>query len=526
MNVNQYLVNTLKKVGADSVFGIPSYVGMKLNIALHEEGFKFVLNSHEQNAAHFAEGYWLATGKLPILLLAPGPGITNALTGIVNAYVDSVPMVVLAGRPFAGGLGKNEYHSNTGIGRTLDERTLLKSCTKASFVIDSKDNAIAYINDAIKTALTGRPGPVSLTIPPELQTEELKINKIPRVEYLFIQNKNIPADEDLKEFEGYFRNSKKPLFIIGKEYRDKDFGLLQTVLSDNAPYFTTYAAKGRVPILNNYLGTDWYCNSDHIRQACEEADLVIALGDDFVAFSNRVFRNVVENKIIQIHPYSEEIGRVFNPLRGYCSEATEFLKQIQSIKKPWNKLPKKHQIDSRTGDYLRTLTKLIQSEVTYFADVGNAGYLSISDLDLNVNQKFYTSGKSGVCGYSIPTAVGYSYGNPSGPVFSIAGDLSFLMNLQEVALVQKFKTKNSFFIFNNHCPQNIEQDQLEEHGFSVQCEVPEIKYEDFAKSFGLKFKKIDSSNEFEEFLRHADFMRENYIVNLEIPRGERPIVGG
>jgi thiamine pyrophosphate-dependent acetolactate synthase large subunit-like protein len=278
-------------------------------------------------------------------------------------------------------------------------------------------------------------------------------------------------------------------------------------------------------VLTNYLGTAWYSNSSHLGQACAQADLIVSLGEDFTAFSIRGFKPQVGDKLIQIHPYMEELGRSFSLKKGYCGNAAQFIQTISTIKKPWGKLPEKQPVESVTNKYLKVLGASLSGPLTYFADVGNAGYAAITDLSLTKGQGFYTPGKNGVCGYSIPAAIGYAYGKAADPVITIVGDLAFLMNMQEIANVKKFKTKNSFLVFNNKTPQNILVDQIKELSEEIQCDMPEMHFEGIANFAGLQYKHIHSPEEFGEWLTQIDLSAENYIVELDVPKDDQPLKG-
>src|SRR4030042_5121727 len=217
LSISEFLVKLIKKTGVDTVWGIPSYVGMHLLQNMHEEGFNMILNSHEENAAYAAGGYYYATGKPGVVSRARGPGLTNAITGIAEAYIESIPRIVISGRPSTRRIGRNEYHANSGLGRTLDEALLIKSCSKNNYIIDSKISAVGLIQDAVRTALTGRPGPVYISIPAEIQKEEIEIDEIPEISDFCGVSDNHPSNEQLVTFKKLVETSQKPIFIFGRE---------------------------------------------------------------------------------------------------------------------------------------------------------------------------------------------------------------------------------------------------------------------------------------------------------------------
>ncbi len=525
MTISKFFASSIKSSGIDTVFGIPSYVGMGILKSFEEEGFKIILNSHEQNAAHAAEGYYYKTGVPAVISLAIGPGVTNAITGIANAYVESVPMIVIAARAANSFRGRNEYHANSGLGRTLDEYTLLKSCTKAVYYLDNIDNAQSLINDAINTCFGGRPGPIFISIPPELQEKDISIDSFFSLNN--IKEDNQISSDSLNLVAKELNKSERPILVLGSQIRNVDKGKISKLMHLDCPYFTTYGAKGHVPLTSNYLGTAWYCNSEIITDYVNSADLVLAIGEDFSAFSIRAFGsgyNLKNKKLIQINTFPEEIGRVFNVDIGIACSLESFLDGFNPITKYWK-------VDSlvnfKNGNYstlsiIRSLADLLPDNSVFFADVGNAGYASITDLCLKNNQKFYTTGKFGVCGWSLGSALGYSFADRKNPVFSIIGDLSLNMNIGEIASFSKLKTNNHIILFNNRLPQNIAQDQKEVLGHTVQCDMPTIEFSSIAKAYGLKFIQINDDTDLQK-LAELDYSKSNYLVEVKVDPYDYPL---
>jgi acetolactate synthase-1/2/3 large subunit len=534
MTIAEFLAKVLKQVGCEKVFGIPSYLSLKMLEALDNEGFDFILNSHEQNAVHMAEGYYYATKKLPVVSIAIGPGVTNAVTGIANAYVESIPMIILIARASSPWLGRNEYHADSGYGRSIDERNLLKSVTKKIFYIDSEKNAEHLIYDAIRTALSDRPGPVVISIPPELQTKELNISKILSPKNYISKSDKVLTDETQDKFKKLFLDSKKPLFLLGKGIENVSKDLQRSVLENNCPYVTNANAKGKVPILENYLGSVWFTNPEKVRKFIDESDLLIFLGDSLTAFSANVYiKDYVQGKkVIQVNEYNEEVGRVCAFDIGANCDLKNIFSFLAGVeKKPW-KLERQESREEEqkvkrkeygTLNIIRKLVDLVPNNSVFFADVGNGGYAAITDLELKENQDFYTTTRFGSCGWSVPTNLGYAYGVKSRPCFSIVGDLSFNMNLQELMNVKKLNLKSNFIIFNNSILQNIAQDQLDEIGREIQTDMPKVDYARIAKAYGLNFVKIKTIEELDRFFGRINFDFTQNLVEIVLEKDDYPV---
>lgn len=527
MKIASYLAQTLKKAGVDKVFGIPSYVGLGLLSELQKAGFEFILNTHEQNACHMAEGYYLANQKLPVVSLAIGPGVTNATTGIANAFIDSIPMIVLAGRAYSSKIGRNEYHANSGYGRTIDERLLIRAITKQGYFLDNKFSAIQLIYDSIRTSLSPRPGPVYLSVPPELQKEETLETKILSPVNYLAQNKTLISDVDLHRIEKQFNQAIKPLIVLGREVSKDNLTNLRKLLTGNCPYFTSYGAKGKVPLLSGYLGTLWYSNSEKIVTALEESDLVLAIGEEFTHFTTYYLGNYLKDKkIIQIVSNPEEIGRAFNLEVGLIGDVSDFVSRLDLEKKTWQPTYQEKENPDQsfnTLNIIKNLGSVAPENAVFFADVGNAGYCAITDLELKETQDFYTAGKFGTCGWSIPTSMGYALGDKTKPTFTITGDLSLNMNMQELANVKSLGIKSNFFLFNNHGPQNITSDQIKEVKTTIQSEISNVQYKNLTEAFGLKYQKINSQTELAIFMQKVDWNNEQYLVEFDLARKDDPL---
>jgi acetolactate synthase-1/2/3 large subunit len=525
MTGSTYISESLKQAGLTTVFGIPSYVGMQQLAALAASGLKIALNTHEQNAAHMAEGYYLATGKPAIVSLAIGPGLTNALTGIANAYCESVPMIILAGRAAKSWWGRNEYHAQSGIGRTINEKQMIEALVKAAYYPNTIEELKQDIKAAIEEMLTGRPGPVYLSIPQELQTTEAQ-SSLPTIE---LKQPTITLDKDLlAQFEAIYENSAKPVLMFGGEISSDSKQIIRQLMDQNCPYFTSYTGKGKVPILPNYLGTLWYCNSAKIIETLKQADLLVVVGDHLTHFTSRLI-NAMEDKpaIIQISENQDEIGRVFPVKLGIQAFVPEWLSQINLSHKPWYQPSAKELTlkDFSTLAVIQRLGDLAPKNSVFMADVGNAGYAAITDLWMQAGQEFYTPGKFGACGWSTGAAMGYAYGNSERPVMSIVGDLSLLMNGQELANVKKLGTHNTFLVFNNGVPQNITQDQEKELGQTIQAEVPKVDYQKLAESFGLNYSRITNLDELTHFFNQNDFNHNATIVEIVVDKQDYPLDG-
>jgi thiamine pyrophosphate-dependent acetolactate synthase large subunit-like protein len=286
-------------------------------------------------------------------------------------------------------------------------------------------------------------------------------------------------------------------------------------------------------LLPNYLGTAWYCNSEQIVAAVDQADLILALGEDFTHFTIRIFgENEYEIKkpIIQVYEYKEELDRTFKSKVAIHMPVSEFVAEAKLDKKQWLKEELQNVQKKKIGsndEYstlwcVQNLSRVLPSNAVFFGDVGNAGYASITELTLSEDQKYFTTGKFGVCGWSIPTSMGHAYGEEERATFTITGDLSMNMNGAEVANVKKFGVKSNFIVFNNGKPQNVSIDQGLELGSEVQSELPEINWGHYAVAYGLGHVQIQAINDLEN-LSALDFNDQNYLIEIVVDATDNPL---
>ena len=521
MTTAAYLAQSLVANDIDTVFGIPSYTFMNGLRAYKEAGLNLTLNTHEQNAAHAAEGYYLATATPAVLSIAMGPGVTNSITGIANAFAENIPMLITIPTAYSHKIGQNEYHSNSGIGQNIDEYNLLKSVTKSVYKITDQSQATHYIDLAIKDLFTDNLGPVVLIIPPEIQKASVDNNQATKL--TVPSTHEFVSDQQCQAFEDAWSSAQKPIFMLGKEIRQVNRDSLNSLLTDNAPYFSSYQAGGWVPKLPNYLGNVWYCNSKHIETAVAESDLVIAIGEDFTHFTVRAIEaDIRKTQLVHINSSIAELGRVFNHSNNHVANLTAVVEFLSSLgKKPNESHYKSGKPNSSTQKYIRKLAKHLPDNAVFFADVGNAGYTAIAELDLGPEQDFYTSGKFGACGWSIGTSIGYALAQKR-VTFSIIGDLSLNMNIQELANIRKLGARSNVILFNNSTPQNISQDQIDEHGMEFQTDCPRINWDGICQAYGLKYHQIHKMAELSS-LAELNWEKHQHLIEMKIPKSDRPL---
>jgi len=395
------------------------------------------------------------------------------------------------------------------------------SCCKQVFYINSLHNVEQLVYGAIRSVLTGRPGPVVIAIPQELQRADISISDVLMPISYVAEGMVKPDRKIVREVEELFHKASNPLIIFGKGIRNEKIEDIAHIVSGNCPYITSYAAKGSVPVLSNYLGTIWYANADHIYEVLEKADMVLAIGEEFTAFSfNKLKSYHAFSNLVQVHADSNELGRSFACKLAVQSDIHFFLTNIYLTKKAWNiDSPLKAKKKSDTLSFITSLAQNLPEESTFFADVGNAGYAAISDMDLKEGQKFYTTGKFGLCGWSVPTAIGYAVSSPHSMVLSITGDLSFNMNMQELASLRRYKTKYHAIVCNNHGPQNILRDQVDELSKEIQSEDQQVNYKGIADAYGLIYQKVKEGKEIAELVKG----QKNFLFEIELDRYDYPI---
>ena len=463
------LLECLSRLGIKEIFGYPGGAVIPIYDELYSfKDIKHYFARHEQGAVHEADGYARSTGKVGVCLATSGPGATNLVTGIMTAHMDSIPLLAITGQVTSTLLGKDAFQESDIVGITVP-------ITKNNYLVQDIRELPRILKEAYYIASTGRPGPVLVDIPRDIQLEEIPFDEFKKLyEQEFELEGYNPVYEghkgQIKTAIKMIKDSKKPLIIAGagilkghaydelKEFVDKT----------NIPVAMTLLGLGSFPGDHELaLGMIGMHGTTYANYAANEADLVIAAG---MRFDDRVTGNPLKflpnANIIHIDIDPAEIGKnklidvpIVGDVKNVLAELnrkipklshTKWLDEVAKLKKKYSLTFRKTEEDILIPqEILFEINKLTKGEVIVATDVGQHQMWSAQFIKFNNPYSILTSGGAGTMGFGLPAAIGAQVANPDKKVLAIVGDGGFQMTFQELMMVKEYKLPVKIFIINN-----------------------------------------------------------------------------
>ena len=512
------VITALVENGVEVIFGYPGGAVLPLYDALFKnKKIKHVLVRHEQAAVHAAEGYARSTGKVGCVLVTSGPGATNAITGLTDALMDSVPIVCLSGQVPTHLIGTDAFQEadTTGISRP---------CTKHNYLVKNADLLCATVHEAFEIASSGRPGPVLIDLPKDIQLTNIqyikkrtKINKILTTVLPQIDVDIISQAADL------LINSKKPIIYAGGGVVNAGLEasnlLTELVNLLDAPVTLTLMGLGVVSNKNkNFLGMLGMHGTYEANLAMHNCDVMLNVGarfDDRV--TGRLNAFAPKSKKIHIDIDKSSINKVVHVdfgIVGDCKEVLSLLikeikkshniKSIQSKSSWWDQINNWRAKNSlgfiqgattiKPQQAIKSLyEKTIDKDTYVTTEVGQHQMWAAQYFGFSAPKHWMTSGGLGTMGYGLPSSVGVQIAHPKSLVIDISGEASFLMNMQELSTIVQYNLPIKIFILNNQWMGMVRQWQELNHGSrysqSYTSSLPDFIM--LAKSFGIKGLRVD-----------------------------------
>jgi len=459
----QILLESLKREGVEVMFGYPGGQVLPIFDKIYDSDIKFILPRHEQAAAHAADGYARATGRVGVCLATSGPGATNLTTGIANAYMDSIPMVAITGQVKSNLIGNDAFQEAdvTGITRPI---------TKHNYLVKDVRELARIIREAFYIASTGRPGPVLIDIPSDIQLQETEFIWPESVEMRSYKPTYFGHPGQIKKAVKLISDSKKPLLYIGGGVILSGAALEIKELAEKlqAPVTWTLMGIGGFPATHKLaLGMLGMHGTAYANHAIMDADVIIAIGarfDDRVTGRLDAFAPGARVIHIDIDPASISknikvdvpivgdvkniVGEMLEQIRK-VPETSGWLKAVDALKK---KYPLKY---SKDGEHIKPqyvveqIDEATGGEAIITTEVGQNQMWAAQWYKYTHPRTFISSGGLGTMGFGFPAAMGVKVGCPDKAVFDIAGDGSIQMNIQELATCVCNKINVKVAILNN-----------------------------------------------------------------------------
>lgn len=453
----------LKREGVEVVFGYPGGQVLPTFDALYGyEGFKFILTRHEQGAAHAADGYARVTGKPGVCIATSGPGATNLVTGIANAYMDSIPMVAITGQVPTLLIGNDAFQEAdiTGITRPI---------TKHNYLVKNVKDLAGIIREAFYIATTGRPGPVLIDLPKDVQVAETEFIWPEEVKIKSYNPNFVGHPGQIKRAAKLIMEAKRPILYVGGGIitSGASLELLELAEKINAPVTWTLMGIGAFPSLHKQsLGMLGMHGTAYANHSIMDADLIIALGarfDDRV--TGRLDKFAPSAKVIHIDIDPSSISKnvhVDIPIVGDARQIiTELIREIERVPSinEWLKhveaLKKKYPMSFKDKKkvlpqyVIQQIDEITSGEAIICTEVGQHQMWAAQWYNYTQPRTFVSSGGLGTMGFGFPAAIGAKLGRPEKTVFNIAGDGSIQMNIQELATCVANKINVKVAILNN-----------------------------------------------------------------------------
>ena len=530
---SEIVIECLKEQGVDTVFGYPG--GAILNVYdelyKHQNEIKHILTSHEQGAAHAADGYARATGKVGVCLATSGPGATNLVTGIATAYMDSIPIVAITCNVGVSLLGKDSFQEIDITGITLP-------ITKHNFIVKDVNNLAATIRKAFAIAKKGRPGPVLIDIPKDVTANKAEYVKEKPVAVEPSQN---ICETQLDTAVEMIKEAKKPYIFVGGG----------AILSGASEELYTFAKKVDAPVTDSLMGKGAFPGTDPLytgmlgmhgtktsNYGVSECDLLIVIGARFSDRVTGIAQKFAQNaKIIQIDVDVAEMNKnvmisagVVGDIKVVLDRLNERLEQqdhaewVTKIQEYKEKYPLVYHKDVLSGPFVvEEIYRQTKGEAIISTEVGQHQMWAAQFYKYTKPRTFLTSGGLGTMGYGLGAALGAKSGREDKVVVNIAGDGCFRMNMNEIATAVRHNIPVIQVVINNHVLGMVRQWQNLFYGqrYSATVLNDAVDFVKLAEAMGAEGIRATTQEEFKSAFEKAMNLGRPVVIDCQIDSDDK-----
>ncbi len=528
------VIECLKEQGVDMVFGYPGGAILNVYDALyqHSDEIKHILTSHEQGAAHAADGYARATGKVGVCFATSGPGATNLVTGIATAYMDSIPIVAITCNVGVSLLGKDSFQE-------VDITGITMPITKHNYIVKDVDSLAGTIRKAFQIARSGRPGPVLIDIPKDVTAN--KAEYIKEEIRPFMPDGEQILEEEIDRAVAMIEEAEQPYIFVGggAVLSDASEELMEFVNKVDAPVTDSLMGKGAFPGTDErYTGMLGMHGTKTSNFGVSECDLLIVLG---ARFSDRVTGNTQtfakHAKILQFDVDPAEMNKNVLITAGVTGDIREALKKVnrklsrqshpdwmEKIREYKQQYPMKYHPDGLTGPFVvEEIYRQTKGDALIVTEVGQHQMWAAQYYRYSRPRTFLTSGGLGTMGYGLGASLGAKMGCPEKNVVNIAGDGCFRMNMNEIATAARYQIPVIEVVINNHVLGMVRQWQNLFYGqrYSATVLNDGVDFAKLAEAMGAVGVRVTTQEEFREAFADALKSDQPVLIDCQIDSDDK-----
>jgi len=541
---SQILLESLQLEGVDTIFGYPGGAVINIYDDLYESPINHILTRHEQAAVHAADGYARCTGKVGVVVATSGPGATNTVTGIATAYMDSIPLVIICGQVPTPLIGNDAFQEADMCGIT-------RPCTKHNFLVKDIRDLARIIKESFYIARTGRPGPVLIDLPKDIQVTKHKFSYPDKVNLRGYKPTYSGNSRQIEKAAKMILAARKPVLYVGGgiTLAAAENELLKLAEQTQIPVTTTLMAMAafpqRHPLALGMLGMHgtFYAN-----MSVTECDLLIAVGSRFDdRVTGRIDSFAEKAKIIHVDVDPTSIGKnvevdlpivgdlkdVLGKLLGVMSQKSELVEDLIEATDEWRTMisewKERHPMTYRSSKsvikpqfVIEKISEMTDEDAIITTEVGQHQMWAAQFFTFRQPRTFLTSGGLGTMGFGLPAALGAQVAFPDRQVIDISGDGSFQMNSQELATLVQYQLPVKIAILNNNYLGMVRQWQqmfFEKRYSQTVMELP-IDFIKLAEAYGATGLQATKVDEVEATIKQALETPGPVLMNFKVSREE------